>query len=212
MFGNGGVGEPTERSTELLTSTGTLPAAPTSLPRALLDPAEAEQRGLNTVPSGLWLIETGRALDDAELETAREIATRYGFRIETRDDRSNLHTIRLVAGLTGMLLALGVLAATLGLIRGESANDVRTLTAAGARPSTRRGIVAVTAGALAGVGALLGMISAYLALVAARVDDLAPLPWGDLAIIVVGTPLLAATAAWTLGGREPTAIARRPLD
>jgi putative ABC transport system permease protein len=111
-----------------------------------------------------------------------------------------------------MVLALGVLAATLGLIRGESASDLRTLTAAGARPSTRRGIAAVTAGTLAAAGAVLGIASAYIGLSAGRVDHLTPLPWTDLAIIALATPVLATLAAWVLGGKEPAQIARRPLD
>ena len=211
-FGSGGPFAPDRRSVQPLTSTGTLPETYTSLPKALLDSAQADERGLDVVPSGLWLIENSRPLDKADLDNAREIATRHGFRIETREDRSNLRMIRLAAGLTGTLLALGVMAATLGLIRGESANDVRTLTAAGARPSTRRGMVAITAGTLAGVGALLGIVSAYIGLAAGGVDHLMPLPWEDLAIIAVGAPLLATIIAWLVGGREPAAIARRPLD
>ena len=212
LFGVGGVGDPTQRAREPLTSTGTLPETYTSLPRALLDPAEAGRRGLDVVPTGRWLIEASRSLDRADLDRAREIATRLGLRIETRDDNSDLRMIRRVSGLTGMLLALGVLAATLGLTRGESANDLRTLTATGARRSTRRGITAVTAGALAGVGAILGIVSAYIGLTAARVDHLTPLPWNDLAIIAVGTPLLATLGAWIVAGGEPASIARRPLD
>src|SRR5256885_11306977 len=38
----------------------------------------------------------------------------------------------------GILLALGVLAMTVGLIRSETASDLRTLTAAGASSTTRR--------------------------------------------------------------------------
>ena len=129
---------PDRRSAQPLTSTGTLPETYTSLPNALLDPAQAGERGLDVVPSGLWLIENSRPLDKADLDNAREIATRHGFRIETRDDRSNLRMIRLAAGLAGMLLALGVMAATLGLIRGESANDVRTLDS-GRGAADRRG-------------------------------------------------------------------------
>ena len=202
---------PTDRTADRLESTGTLPSTYTSLPRALLDPADAAQTW-NVVPSGQWLIETDQRLTNAELDTAREIAARDGFRIETRDDRSDLGMIRLATGLVGMVLALGVLAATLGLIRGESLSDLRTLTAAGARPSTRRGIAAVTAGALAAVGAVLGIASAYIGLIAARVDHLTPLPWGDLAIIAIGTPVLATLVAWLLAGKEPAQIARRPLD
>jgi DNA-binding PadR family transcriptional regulator len=45
-----------------------------------------------------------------------------------------------------MLLALGILAMTVGLIRGEAAGDLRTLTATGATGTTRRNLAAVTAG------------------------------------------------------------------
>ena len=169
MFGSGARPIPTARSAQPLTSTGTLPETYTSLPHALLDPAEAAERGWTSCPSGLWLIENSRPLDKAELDNAREIAARHGFRIETRDDRSNLRMIRLAAGLTGMLLALGVLAATLGLIRGESANDVRTLDS-GRRAAVdaardRRGHRRYAGGASA---RLLGIASAYIGLVAGR--------------------------------------------
>lgn len=197
---------------EPLTHVGTLPATYTSLPGSLLDPSAAAGRGLTTVPSGRWLIAAPRALSADELEAAREIATKYGLRIESRDGESDLTRIRLVAGLVGMVLALGVLASTLGLIRGESADDMRTLSATGARPATRRGIAAATAGALAAAGAALGIASAYVGLIAARVDHLTPLPWGDLAIIAIGTPLQATLAAWLLAGGEPARISRRPLD
>ncbi len=204
--------DPRQFTGEPLTDVGTLPATYTSLPQTLLDPSVAEQRGWDRLPSGLWLIETPRPLDAEQLQAAHEIATQYGFRIETRDDNSDLHMIRLATGLIGMLLALGVLAATLGLVRGESANDMRMLTAAGARPSTRRGIAAVTAGSLAAAGAVLGIASAYLGLTAARVDHLTPIPWSDLAIIAFATPLMATLAAWVFTGKEPAQIARRPLD
>jgi putative ABC transport system permease protein len=158
------------------------------------------------------LIETAAPLDGEQLEAARAIAVRHGFVVESRDGASDLPTVRILSGLIGMLLALGVLAATVGLIRGESANELRTLTAAGATRSVRRRLTAVTAGALAGAGALLGISAAYIGLGAARLDHLTPLPWRDLALLAIGTPLLATVAAWLLGGREPPNIARRPLD
>ena len=61
---------------------------------------------------------------------------------------------------------------TVGLIRSESAGDLRTLTATGATGRTRRTLTAATAGALALLGALLGVAGAYLALAATYHDDL----------------------------------------
>ena len=76
----------------------------------------------------------------------------------------------------------------------------------------RRAITAVTAGTLAALGAVLGIASAYIGLLGGGVDHLAPLPWRDLALVAIGTPAIAALAGWLIAGREPPAIARRPLD
>ena len=65
----------------------------------------------------------------------------------------------------GIALALGVLAMSVGLIRSETASELRTLTAAGASSRTRRALTAVTAGGLAFLGALLGTVAAYVGLV-----------------------------------------------
>jgi putative ABC transport system permease protein len=114
-----------------------------------------------------------------------------------------------------MALALGVLAMTVGLIRSETASDLRTLAATGASRTTRRTITASTAGALAALGGLLGTAGAYAALLAWNRQNLHPLtsvPWFDLVLLVVGLPLVAACAGWLLAGREPAAIGRQPLD
>ena len=71
-----------------------------------------------------------------------------------------------------LIMALAILALTVGLIREESAGDLRTLTAAGATSRIRRTLTAATAGALAFLGSLLGVGGAYLVLVAAYYDDL----------------------------------------
>lgn len=59
-------------------------------------------------------------------------------------------------GGAGILLALGVFAMTAGLIRRETAGDVRILTATGASSRTRRTVTGTTVGALGLLGALLG--------------------------------------------------------
>jgi putative ABC transport system permease protein len=104
---------------------------------------------------------------------------------------------------------------TVGLIRSESAGDLRILTATGATSRTRRTLTAATAGALALLGALLGVAGAYLALAATYHDDLRHLgriPAPSLLVIVLGVPLIAATAGWLLAGREPPTIARPVIE
>jgi putative ABC transport system permease protein len=120
-----------------------------------------------------------------------------------------------IATAAGALLALGILALTVGLIRSESAGDLRTLTATGAASRMRRTLTATTAGALALLGALLGVAGAYVVLTATYHDDLGYLsdvPLLHLALAVVSVPLAAVVAGWLLAGREPPAIARRVIE
>jgi putative ABC transport system permease protein len=112
-------------------------------------------------------------------------------------------------------MALGVLAMTVGLIRSETARDLRTLTAAGARRRTRRALTASTAAALALGGAVIGTASAYLALLAwyhREAHWLAHPPMLNLAAILAGLPIVAYLGGWLLAGREARVITRQPLD
>ena len=89
------------------------------------------------------------------------------------------------------------------------------LTATGATSGIRRTLTAATAGALALLGALLGVAGAYVLLLATYYDDLGYLsdvPFLYLALAVVGVPLAAAAAGWLLAGREPPAIARPVIE
>jgi putative ABC transport system permease protein len=143
------------------------------------------------------------------------VAAKAGLIIEARNSQASLATISAAATAAGALLALGVLAMTVGLIRTEAAGDQRTLTAAGATSSTRRTLTAATAGVLALLGALLGSADAYLALAAGHRSDLSilgrvPVPY--LALTVLGVPVVAALAGWVLAGRQPTSIARPVLE
>jgi putative ABC transport system permease protein len=188
-----------------------LPNQYSSLPRALISPGQLAQRGWDAAPSGQWLIETANPLTGDELEAVRVIAAQYGFSVESRETQHTLANVRLGATAVGMLIALSILAMTIGLIRAESAGEMRTLTATGATGSTRRNINAATAGGLAGLGAILGISAAYLALAAGHISNLTPLPAGDLLVIAVGTPVAAAVVGWVVAGREPAAFARRPI-
>jgi putative ABC transport system permease protein len=104
---------------------------------------------------------------------------------------------------------------TVGLIRGESAGDLRTLTATGAAGTTRRTLTAATAGALALLGVLLGTSGAYLALIAGYANDIGSLgqvPVLHLTVTIGGVPVVAIAGGWLLAGREPPTFARRPIE
>jgi len=93
----------------------------------------------------------------------------------------------------GILLALGILAMTVGLLRSETASTRRTLTAIGASGPARRAIVAATAGALALTGAVVGAIAGYVAATGffrtSQLDSLSSLtsiPVTNLLLILIG--------------------------
>jgi putative ABC transport system permease protein len=172
------------------------------------------RHGWQRIPAG-WLVESSQPLTTDQIVDARDLADEAGLTIEVRREGTSLTKAMAIATAAGALLALGILALTVGLIRSESAGDLRTLTATGATSGIRRTLTAATAGALALLGALLGVAGAYVALGALYYDDLGYLsdvPVVYLALAVIGVPLLAAAAGWLLAGREPPAIARAVIE
>jgi len=186
----------------------------TSDPNALITARAVQVLGLHTAPVA-WLIQTPRPLTTPQVDAVQKLAAAAGLTIETRPAQRSLSRLRNDATAAGILVALGVLAMTVGLIRSETAGDLRTLTATGASSTTRRALTGATAGALALLGALLGTAGAYLALLAWYRSDLHYLtrvPVVDFFAIVVGLPLAAGIGGWLLAGREPPAIARQPIE
>jgi putative ABC transport system permease protein len=162
-----------------------------------------------------WLIESSRPLTSEQIAAARDLAAEAGLTIEVQRENTSFARPIAIATAAGALLALAILAMTVGLIRSESAGDLRTLTATGATNRIRRTLTAATAGALALLGALLGVAGAYLALAAIYLNDLGYLsriPILSLVLVVVGVPLVASAAGWLLAGREPPAIARPAME
>jgi len=186
----------------------------TSQPTSLMTLSGLHRRGWTQVQSG-WLVQSGKPLTAAQLAAARDVAAKAGLIIEARNSQASLATISAAATAAGALLALGVLAMTVALMRAEAAGDLRTLTAAGATSTTRRTLTAATTGGLALLGALIGSTGAYLALAAGHRSDLSTLshvPVPYLAIIILGIPCAAALTGWVLAGRKPPSIARRALE
>ena len=144
---------------------------------------------------------------------------RPALTIETKNSIPTSAEIINWATVFGIVLALAILAMSVGLIRSETASDLRTLAATGASGSTRRTLTATTAGALGLLGAVLGTVAAYVAAVGFARDnsldglsDLSSVPVSNLLIILVGMPLIAAVVGWLLAGREPPAIAHQPIE
>src|SRR6202044_831956 len=93
-----------------------------------------------------WLIQTPRPPTATQITNARHTAAAAGLTIETKNSIPSVAVIIGWATVFGIVLALGILAMTLGLIRSETSGDLRTLAATGASSWTRRTVTGVTAG------------------------------------------------------------------
>ena len=196
---------------------GALPSG-TSGPNTVITEHAIHTLGLHTSPSG-WLIQAPHPPTAAQITNARLTAGAAGMTIETKSSTPSSAEILNYATAFGIALALGILAMTIGLIRSETAGDLRTLAATGASSFTRRELTAATAFALALGGAVLGTVAAYVAAVGYAWDnpldglsELSSVPARQLLFIVVGMPVVAAVVGWLLAGREPAAMSRQPLE
>ena len=187
----------------------------TSAPNTVLTTQAVRRLRLQLGPFG-WLIQAPGPLTAPQISAARELAVASDATIETKSGELGLGEISDGATAVGILLALGVLVMTVGLIRSETAGDLRTLTAVGASSGIRRTIVAATAGVIGLLGAIMGTAAAAIAALAwAKTSPSATfggIPAIDFLLVLVGLPTVAAVGGWLLGGRDPAAIARQPQE
>ena len=196
---------------------GALPSG-TSAPNTVITEHAIHTLGLHTSTAG-WLIQTPNPPTAAQITDARLTADAAGMTIETKSSTPSSVEILNYATAFGIALALGILAMTIGLIRSETAGDLRTLAATGASSFTRRELTAATAFALALGGAVLGTVAAYVAAIGYAWDnpldglsELSSVPVQQLLFLLVGMPVVAAVVGWLMAGREPSAISRQPLE
>jgi putative ABC transport system permease protein len=192
----------------------------TSAPNTVITEHAISTLGLRAgIAADGWLIQTPNPPTAGQITNVKHTAAAAGLSIETKNSIPSVAVIIDWATVFGIVLALGILAMTLGLIRSETAGDLRTLAATGASSWTRRTLTGVTAGALGLAGAVLGTVAAYAAAIGYSWDnkldglsELTSVPTTSLLFILVGMPLAAAVAGWLLAGREPDAIAHQPLE
>jgi putative ABC transport system permease protein len=172
-----------------------------------------------SVQTSGWLIQVPNGLTATQVTDAQRIAAAAGMGVETRNSIPSLAQIIDAATLFGIVLAIGILGMSVGLVRSEAARDLRTLSATGAGGGTRRTITATTAGALAFTGAVVGIVGGYLAAIGFfrsnsldGLSSLTSIPVTNLLVILVGMPLAATVLGWLLAGRDPGGIARQPLE
>jgi putative ABC transport system permease protein len=224
-FGGNGNGPPTSwpcpkgqcLANPVIQEVGALPSG-TSAPNTVITEHAIHTLGLHTGVSG-WLIQAPHPPTAVQITDARLTAGAAGMTIETKSSTPSSAEILNYATAFGIALALGILAMSIGLLRSETARDLRTLTATGASSLTRRELTAATAFALALGGAVLGTLAAYVAAIGYAWDnpldglsELSNVPAQQLVFILVGMPVVAAVVGWLLAGREPSVISRQPLE
>jgi putative ABC transport system permease protein len=211
----------------------------TSAPNTVITEHAVREFHLTITTVG-WLIQTPDSLTASQISAAQHAAAgarlparlvaetpagpltlvaTAGLAAETRDSIPTFAEIADVASVFGVLLALGILAMSVGLLRSETASSLRTLAAAGASSTARRAISAATAGALALIGGVVGTAAGYVAAMGFfrtnqldTLSSLSSIPVASLLLILVGMPLVAVIGGWLLAGSEPSAIGRRPLE
>ena len=183
-------------------------------PTTLITDSGVRKLGLPVRPNG-WMVATSRPLTPAEVRAARALAVDTGMLVEARDAQASLLATRAIATAAGVVVALALLAMTIGLIRSEAGREMQSLVATGATSFTRRALTASTSASLALLGAVLGIGGAYVGLSAIyldRISDLDHPPLPELAVLLFGLPLIAGACGWLLSGREPAVIVRHALD
>jgi len=175
----------------------------------------------NSVQANGWLIAVPGGLTPAQITTAQHLAASAAgnMSVETRNSIPSLAQIIDAATIFGLVLALGILGLSVGLVRSEARRDLRTLAATGASGATRAAITAATAGALGFTGAVVGITGGYLAAIGFfrsnsldGLSSLTSIPVTNLLVILVGMPLAATVLGWLLAGRDTAGIGRRPLE
>ncbi|HEY2214079.1 MAG TPA: FtsX-like permease family protein, partial [Acidimicrobiales bacterium] len=186
---------------------GALPAG-TSAPNTVFTEYAVSKYHLHTSLAG-WFIQTAAPPTAAQISNARIAAASANLSLETKNSAPSSNEITTWATLFGIALALGILGMSVGLIRSETAGDLRTLAAAGASSSTRRWLTAVTAGGLGLLGGILGTLAAYVGVLGflannqnnGGIGSLGNVPIKDILVILIAMPLFAALIGWVLGGR-----------
>ena len=173
-----------------------------------------------TMATSGWLIESPEHLTTSQIHNAQTSAAGAGMSIESKNDQPTSNGVINWATAFGIAIALCILAMSVGLIRSETAGDLRTLAATGASSRTRRMLTAATAGALGLLGAVLGTFAGYVGVIGWLRDNsvnggisaLGNVPVANLLVILLGLPLVAAAAGWLFAGRQPPAMSHQPIE
>ena len=197
---------------------GALPSG-VSAPNTVITEHAIRKFHLQTSTSD-WLIQSPQPFTAAQISSAELAASTTQLSVEAKNDQPTSSAVINWATIFGIVIALGVLGMSVGLVRSEAAGELRTLAATGASSYTRRTLTAVTAGALGFLGALLGTLGGYIGMIGwlrsnslnGGIGALGNIPVADLLLILVGMPAFAAIVGWLFAGHQPAAMAHQAID
>jgi putative ABC transport system permease protein len=205
-------------ATPVIQEIGALPTG-TSAPNTVITEHAMHEFHIGSATND-WLVQGSQPFAAAQISTAELAASTTQISVESKNDQPSSSAVIGWATIFGVIVALGVLGMSVGLVRSETANDLRTLTAAGASSYTRRTLTAVTAGSLGFFGALLGVVGGYIGMIGwlrsnslnGGVSALGNVPVADLVLILFGMPALATVIGWLFAGRQPSALAHQAIE
>jgi putative ABC transport system permease protein len=220
QFGYGGNGPsgPSGSISPVIEEIGALPSG-TSAPNTVIT-EHAMKEFRVTASTTDWLVQGTQPFTAAQISSAELTASTTQLSVESKNDEPTSFAVITWATIFGIVIALAVLGMSVGLVRSETASDLRTLAATGASSYTRRTLTAVTAGALGFLGAFLGVVGAYIGMIGwlrsnslnGGIAALGNVPVGDLLLILLGMPAFAAIVGWLFAGREPAEMAHQPIE
>ncbi|HEX8004725.1 MAG TPA: FtsX-like permease family protein [Mycobacteriales bacterium] len=170
-----------------------------SLPTAVLSPETARRHGLPVTRSSA-LLRTSRMPSEREEAAARAAVrkaherTYIGVYVE-RGFRQNAGLVLLALAGGAAFVTIASTGIATGLAAADSRPDLATLAAVGAAPRVRRRLAMAQAATVASLGGALGILAGLVpayAIVAARAELHAVVPWTTLATVAIGVPVLAA--------------------
>ena len=197
---------------------GSLPSG-TSAPNTVITEHAMREFHIHATTND-WLVQGSQPFTAAQISGAELAASTTQLSVEAKNDQPTSSAVIGWATIFGIVIALGVLGMSVGLVRSETASDVRTLAATGASSYTRRTLTAVTAGALGFLGALLGVIGGYIGMIGwlrsnslnGGIAALGNVPVAYLLLILLGMPAFATVVGWLFAGRQPAAMAHQAIE
>ncbi len=205
-------------SNPVIQEIGALPSG-TSAPNTVITEHAMRELRISTNTTD-WLVQRTQPFTASQISSAEITASTMQLSVESKNDEPTSFAVTSWATVFGIAIALAVLGMSVGLVRSETSNDLRTLAATGASSYTRRTLTAVTAGALGFLGALLGTVGGYIGMIGwlrsnslnGGIAALGKVPVADLLLVLLGMPVLAAIVGWLFAGREPAVIAHQAIE